>query len=443
MFKQFQLVAAGLALLAMTTSLQAKQVQLDVSMANPSMIAGQKQTTHLKVGLIGFELDSQKQRPPVNVSIVLDKSGSMQGEKIEQARAAAIAAVQRLSSRDIVSIVAYDSTVKVIVPSTKLTDKEAVIQRIREIQANGSTALFAGVSKGAEEIRKFLDKEKVNRVILLSDGLANVGPQSPSELGELGKSLSKEGISVSTMGLGLGYNEDLMMKLANRSGGNHVFIEHADALVRIFNYEFDDVLSVVAQEVSIEVKVAEGIRPVRVLNCDAEINGQQVIVQLNQLYSKQEKYLLLEVELPAGKPDQQRRVATVDVSYANMQTKTTDHLSSSVNVNFTESTAEVEKKANKEVMEATVLQIANEQNELATALRDKGEVEKAKQVLLQNGDYLNAYSIKLDSELLKLRCADNREQAAAVEGKDWGATRKSMRYLQNADAVQQRIVPQR
>mgnify|MGYP003380095548 CR=1 FL=1 len=75
---------------------------------------------------------------------------------------------------------------------------------------SGSTPLFAGVSQGAPELRKFLDKNRVNRVILLSDGQANVGPSSPNELGRLGLSLGKEGIAVTTIGLGLGYNEDLM-----------------------------------------------------------------------------------------------------------------------------------------------------------------------------------------------------------------------------------------
>jgi len=441
MIQRIQFLAAMLALAAITSTAAASQVQLDVSMANPMLLAGQKQVTHLKVGLTGFELESQRDRPPVNVAIVLDKSGSMQGEKIAQAREAAIAAIERLSSKDIVSVVAYDSTVKVIVPATKLTDKESVKQQIGRITAGGSTALFAGVSKGAEEIRKFLDKERVNRVILLSDGLANVGPQSPSELGDLGKSLSKEGISVSTLGLGLGYNEDLMMKLARGSGGNHVFIESADQLVNIFNYEFDDVLSVVAQEVSIEIKLADGIRPIRVLNTDAEINGQQVITQLSQLYSEQEKYVLLEVEMPAGKVGQPREVATVKVSYANMETKTTDRLTSSVSVNFTESTAVIDEKANKEVMVACVVQIANIQNELATSLRDQGKVEEAKQVLLQNSAYLGENAKKLDSELLQLRCADNYTQAENVDGSKWGYYRKQMREQQNADLSQQRTVP--
>jgi len=99
--------------------------------------------------------------------------------------------------------------------------------------------LFAGVASGAAEVRKFLERGAVNRVILLSDGQAYIGPSSPMELADLGRSLGKESISVSTLGVGPGYNEDLMMQLAAASSGNHVFVEVEASLVAIFNREFD------------------------------------------------------------------------------------------------------------------------------------------------------------------------------------------------------------
>ena len=415
----------------------AGQVRLEVSLDKPTMLADKKQVAFVKVGLTGFKLAGKDKRAPVNVAIVLDKSGSMQGDKIVKAKDAAIAAIGRLGSDDIVAVVAYDSTVQVIVPATKLSDKESVIRQIRNIEAGGSTALFAGVSKGADELRKFLDKERVNRVLLLSDGLANVGPQSPSELGALGASLMKEGISVSTMGLGLDYNEDLMTKLARNSGGNHVFIEQADNLVRVFNQEFNDVLSVVAQEVAIEIRLAAGVRPVRVLNVDAEINGQQVITQMNQLYSEQEKYVMLEVEIPATKAGKSRDVAEVRVSYANMQTKTTDRLTSAVNANFSESLADVEAKLNAHVCAAAVLQISNAQNKLATTLRDQGDIEGARRVLLENSKYLGENAVKYNVEILQLRCADNLDQAKNLAGPEWAKYRKAMREQQITDDRQQ------
>ena len=440
MFGISKLCCAVLAAAAMAApaTVSAAQVKLDVSMAQPTLLADKKQTTYVKVGLTGFKMSSKAKRTPINVALVLDKSGSMSGSKIARAKEAACWAIRRLDKKDIVSVVMYDSTVQVLVPATKLTDKEAVCRKIRNVEAGGSTALFAGVSKGAAELRKFIDRERVNRIILLSDGRANVGPQTPGELGQLGASLSKEGISVSTMGLGLDYNEDLMAKLARRSDGNHMFIEKADELAEVFRHEFDDVLSVVAQEVSISIKVGKSIRPVRVLNLDAEINGREAIVQLNQLYSEQEKYVLLEVEVPATKASKTLEVAQVKVSYANMETKTTDQLASSVSVNFDPSEEVVEKKTNVEVMTECVLQIANDQNILATALRDKGDVEGAKRVLFQNARYLDEKGQAFGSKMLRQRSADNSVQAGMMETMNWGAARKGMRAKQHADSTQQR-----
>lgn len=435
------------------SELMAGQVHLDVSMANPQLLAKKKQNTFMKVGLTGFKIPKKAGRAPVNVAIVLDKSGSMTGQKIAKAKEAAIAAICRLNKNDIVSIVTYESTVQVVVPATKLTDKKSVIAKIRQIQASGSTALFAGVSKGAAEIRKFFDKNRVNRIILLSDGLANVGPKSPSELGKLGASLMKEGISVTTMGLGLGYNEDLMAQLALKSGGNHSFIEDAGNLVALFNHEFDDVLSVVAQEVVVDMRLAKGVRPVKTMNVDSEINGQQVIVRFNQLYSEQERYLLLELEVPAGNVGDIRSIATVKVSYANLHTKNTDRLSSTVQVRFTKSAAAVEKNANTKVKVACVLQIANGKNKLAVTLRDQGKIKEAQEVLRGNAKYLKKKGYQYgDSKLLQRGVANGiqAEGAGPPESSGggpgdsksgdakWAATRKQMREHQNQGATNQK-----
>ena len=348
---------------------QSEQIDLDVNLGTPVMLAGQKQTAYLKVSLTGFELEDQSERTPVNIAVVLDKSGSMGGEKIRRAREAAIMAIERLKADDIAAVVTYDHLVEVITPATKVVDKQSFRQAIQGINAGGNTALFAGVSKGAHEIRKFLDRNRVNRVILLSDGLANVGPSSPAELGRLGASLGKEGISVSTIGLGLGYNEDLMTRLAGLSDGNHAFVENANDLARIFDAEFGDVLSVVAQEVQIRIHCAPGIRPVRVLGRDAEIEGQMVYSRLNQLYSQQEKFVLLEVEVAAGEAGEQKDLASVEVSYSNTLTRTTDRLSSSTTVSFSASEDRVVEATDGTVMTATVEQVANQMSKEAVQLR--------------------------------------------------------------------------
>ena len=167
----------------------ADQLTLNVSPIRTVLKADEKKNTWIQVDLTGFKQESSKQRAPVNLAIVLDRSGSMKGEKIQRAREAAADAVRQLGPDDIVSIVTYNEVVNVLVPATKLTDVEQMVAKIRDIKVGGNTALFAGVSKGVAEVRKFLDKDHINRVILLSDGLANVGPSSAGELASFGLSL--------------------------------------------------------------------------------------------------------------------------------------------------------------------------------------------------------------------------------------------------------------
>jgi Ca-activated chloride channel family protein len=432
------------ALLATTALLTAlplvglsSQVRLDVSLANPVLLAGNKQTTYLKVGLTGFEMKGGAKRTPANIAIVVDRSGSMQGDKIKQAKEAARMAVKRLNANDIVSIIAYDDTVTVLVPATKASDRSAILAGIDRIEAGGSTALFAGVSKGAEEVRKFLTRDRVNRVILLSDGLANVGPDTPGALGDLGSSLVKEGISVTTLGLGLGYNEDLMSQLAQRSDGNHAFVEHSKDLVAIFNSEFGDVLSVVAQEVVVTIECGKGVRPVKVLGRQADIAGQKVVAAMNQIYSNQEKYLMLEVEIPEGEANSSKDVAKVKVSYANMDTKTTDKLTSAVAVRFSESRQQVVQQRDIIVLEAATMQVATERNELATKLRDEGKVKEAQKLLIFNAQYLEQQAVILESEELDSYGLENMKDSNNLDASSWGSRRKSMRGNQYKNKTQQ------
>ncbi len=433
-----RLGAAALVLgLVFAPSAQAKQVQLEVSMPNPVLLANKKQTTYLKVGMTGFEMANERSRPPVNVAIVLDRSGSMSGEKLERAKDAAKEAINRLGSQDILSLVVYDSTVDVLVPATKVGDKELLHQRVDQIRSGQSTALFAGVSKGAAELRKFMELERVNRVILLSDGIANKGPSSPAELGELGASLIKEGISVSTIGLGLDYNEDLMAKLADRSDGNHVFVEHPNQLVGVFNEEFGDILSVVAQEVDIKIKTAPAVRPVRVLGWDADISGNEIHVSMNQIYSEQEKYVIVEVEVPASSVEEKLEVATVEVAYTNMETSASDRLSGAAKLSFSESKEIVGAQINRDVMISCTTQIATANNAIATRLRDEGKVEQARRILTDNYAYLEERGRALNSDFLLQYGFSNRADAQNLDAENWRRQRKAMRFRQQVNMKQQ------
>jgi len=413
------------------------QLRLDATMGQPVMLAHKKQVAYLRIGLTGFKLPTRQDRAPVNIAIVIDKSGSMNGDKIAKAKDAAIMAIDRLNCNDIISVVTYDSRVNVLVPATKVADKEMIFRRIKDISAGGSTALYDGVRKGAKELRKFVCDNRVNRLVLLSDGLANVGPQTPTELGRLGASLIKDGISVTTIGLGLGYNEDLMTQLAYKSDGSHYFAESANELSGVFDSEFGRALSVVAQEIQIKIKCARGIRPIRLLGRQGRIEGQNVEVFINQLYSKHEKFIMLEVEVPGTAEWYKRKIAAVNVSYSNLKTHTTDRISGQVDVNFSNSKELIERRTNHSVMADVIELIATERNELALKLRDNGKMKQACELLFDNEAYLKDNAVRYDSQKLKKYAEQQREDRDNMNEANWARQRKIMREHQFHNKSQQ------
>ena len=410
-----------------TVTISAATVDLEVSVSNPFLIADQQQSIFLKVGLTGSDLGEER-RNPANVSIVLDRSGSMDGEKMARAKEAASIAISMLDDRDIVSIVTYSDTVSVLVPATRVSDRNYIQRRIETVFADGSTALFAGVSKGADEVSKFFEENSVNRVILLSDGLANIGPDSPRALGSLGESLKRSGVSVTTIGLGLGYNEDLMVQLARQSDGNHAFVENYNDLTRIFRYEFQDILSVVAQDVKIEINCPDGVVPLRILGRDAEIIGNKVYTSISQIYSNQEKYLLVELAVPPTQAGSRMNVADVTIDFSDMKSKRSDQLSGRTVVEFTRSEEKVEKSVDKETVIDAVKQISAEVSEEAIILRDEGKIDEAQALLQENTEYLFGAAAALESEELMILGDTNAFDMEAIEDDaEWNESRKRMK----------------
>ena len=214
---------------------------------------------------------------------------------------------------------------------------------------------------------------------------ANIGPVRPEDFAVLGRALLTQGISVSTIGLGLGYNEDLMLQLARASDGNHAFAREPTDLVQIFNKEFDDVLGSCAQTVSVDIELKPGVRAVRALSRDGLVEGQRAQFALNQVYAATEHYVLLEVEIdktPAA-PDEQE-LGSVKVAYTLPGSGAKAALDAPIRARFSASDAEVKAGIDPKVAEAVVEQVTRERAQRAVALQDQGKVKEARELLMQN-----------------------------------------------------------
>ena len=418
------LIASSLAASVAT----AHPFKLEPLVSHQRVWTGEKQTTYLKVAVTGAAL--QTDRPPINVALVIDRSGSMRGQRLQQAKRAALIAIDTLKPSDIVSLVAYDSAAELLVPATKLGDGSILRKGINALRARGSTALHAGTVMGGAEVAKFFDAKNVNRVILLSDGIANIGPSTPQQLAQLGAKLAAQGISVSTVGLGLGYNEDLMARLADASDGNHSFVERPDQLARLMALELNDALAVVAQDVNISITFPEGVRPVRALGRAADFKGQRVTSVIKDVLTGVERFVLVEVELNQGVAAESLELAHIEVSYRDRAGET-GSVRAKASVASATSAQDMKSSAQSRVMESVVELIAREQQEMAIKLKDEGQDDKALQLIKSSNQYLDHNAKRFKSKKLSSMRARGQQDAAVIgkkgKGRAWKRTRKMMR----------------
>ena len=379
--------------------------------------AGKAGQAFVKITLAAERI-AQSKRPPVNLAIVLDRSGSMSGDRIARARDAAIEAIDRLDERDVVSVVVYDDVVETIIPAQHVTGKEAMKEKVRAIEVRGSTALFAGVSAGAEQLKKFQGQCEISRVLLLSDGQANVGPSSADELGRYGASLMKEGIAVSTVGLGAYYNEDLMTRLAQKSDGNSYFVENNADLPAIFARELGDVLSVSATQVALKAQFGEGFVPVELIGRDGRISGSTVTLDLNQLYGGQEKFVIVRCDAAPGKAGDTREVARASVSYADPVNGARREVSAVGSVTFSSDVAAVRASVNKDVVRHRIVTENAVRTERAIQAADKGDFAAAKSIIMENVKAADDFAEEFNDASMKKEAEYQRSSAAPSLAKE-------------------------
>jgi Ca-activated chloride channel family protein len=391
-------------------------VRLRVELDRPVLPAGSTQRAILKIALDTVRVPRPESRPPVNLTLVLDRSGSMHGDKIVHAKAAAIEAVRRLAPDDVFSLVIFDHEVNTLVPACRVGDRRDLEARIRSITARGNTAIYGGVTQGAAELRKHLeDRRYTHRMVLLSDGLANNGPSQPEDFARLGAALIREGISVSTVGVGFDYNEDLMTRLARKSDGNTYFVSSSRDLPNIFNAELGDVLSVVARRVVVTIEFPAHVRPLAFVGREGVIRGRRAEFSLNQLYGGQEKFALVEVEVDAAHAGEERELASANVVFEDAVNQRNASLAAKRHVQFSASEATVIAAADRKVQADYAVNALAVAKDEAITLADSGRRDQAAAVLRQKSDELRKLSEVYSNVAVGQMAAASAPAAAKME----------------------------
>jgi Ca-activated chloride channel family protein len=334
-------------------------------------------------------INEKAHRIPLNLSIVVDHSGSMQGEKMEYAKKAAKEIINRLSPDDYVSVVIYDDNIEVIQASVQVLDKAMIIHKIDKILSDGSTNLWGGTEKGFEEVRSNYKKNYVNRVLLISDGLANVGITSNYEIRKRVQHYKdKDGITLSSFGVGLDYNELLMTDMAEAGSGNYYFIDSPDKMTALFDKELNGLLNVAAQNAELKIKMPVGVKLRKVFAAKYEESGDEVSIQYRDLFSEETKGVLVNFAIDNGENEPLKFVSSLaydDVNDGQRKSLTTE--------NILKPTQELETWLtyyNKSVLQQTILFTANENMEKAMLEADKGDYQRARGLIQANGKYLES-----------------------------------------------------
>jgi len=335
-------------------------------------------------------------RRPMNLCVVLDRSGSMAEEgKIAHAKEALCALIDRLREDDIFSLVIYDDVVDVLRSAGPAGDRRTLRDLVEGIQPRGWTNLGGGMQEGFRQVARNAGEGYVNRVVLLSDGLANRGITDPSVLGAIARRYRDRSISLTTMGVGLDYNENLMCALASEGGGNYYFIESGRDLASILRGEFRVLGSVVAQNAVIVLRPGTGVRIVDVVGAPFSVDDGAVRIRLGDVSSGERREFTAVLDIPPGS-------GTLEVVRGEVRSEQCDGRNSvaslaGIRVRFSDDAAAVERERDMDTQAKADVALSTRGVERAMQALDEGKGDAAEKELAAAHAVLSASPAAADA----------------------------------------------
>jgi len=277
---------------------------LDARLGHPSIATSSRGETFLFAQVSSVEKAQGKASTPINIGIVIDRSGSMSGARINNAIAGGVAALEKAREGDTVSLVTFDDTARVdVAPTVVSSETRGSIERaIRNVRVGGGTCLSCGIETS---MRAMLNSRHgndlaVNRMVVLSDGAANVGVQDIRGLRAIAARSRDNGVPISTIGVDLDFDERVMTAIANEANGKHHFVSNASGLSTIFADEFDSAIASVAKDAELSVELGKEVEVAEVFDRPFKRVGNRITIPFGTFGERQEKTVLMRLHVPAN-----------------------------------------------------------------------------------------------------------------------------------------------
>ncbi len=415
-------------------------LRLDTRISHEFVPVGSPTTVHATVRVSGADVEVSGERAPLNVALVVDRSTSMSGGKFEQAIRASHLLVDMLGPNDRLAIVSYGSDVSTMSSSLLATsaNKELLHNAVAQIRLSGSTNLSGGLQRGMELIVPHNRDETINRVLLLSDGHANAGVTTVEGLSQLAARGLERGVSLTTMGIGLDYNENIMTAMAKNGAGNYYFIENEEAIAGMFRQEWNGLASTVARNTVLKLKTAPGVELLSVHGFASSTKGDTTTIKLSEFYARQEKDVLVELAVsPQGTGS--RPIMTSRLTFDDV-TQDDKRVSSSVTVAAvaTDDPKQLAKVDRDVVRRAQQVETARSM-EKAMAEYEKGNEAKAAKIVAEqrvaNRQFQKQYDFeddeafgRVDGELESMEKDVRSTRSGSTEGKRMRKAKKARAY---------------
>lgn len=381
------------------------------------VLAGTREL-NLLVRLVGTGA-APENRPGLDLGVVIDRSGSMRGDKIRDVKSAALGLLDGLRESDTVTLISYSDGVEMHGVRTPMNEagRASLRAALLGLDADGGTALGPGMIQALGVLESApRDDLRLSHVLLFSDGLANVGEQHPEVLGARAAQAFSGGVSVSTLGVGLDYNEDLMTRLADQGGGRYHFIRNSEAVAGILDDEMKGLVATVARGIDMSVATAPGVEVGAIFGYPTAQDGKALHARVGSLGAGQTREIVMRVRLPEIVPPRVSlgtlRVVFLDVTAGGAQRQIDVPLDAAVTTDAAVARASEQRDVTVRVAEVQ----SAETLELAARAADRGDFAAASGSLQRQIADLRTAAAAAPSPKLSAQIVELEEAQAEMVG---------------------------